>query len=252
MGYKTDEEVQARLQEHLNYFNKDIGEEFFGIFIYGSWNLGLEYEDSDVDSYIVFLPSDGANNCAKTFSFKNNEKIIAIPLSTFYRNLKEQQIMVLQLLFSKFYIINPKYLELWNFLLNNREGIAKLNSEKIKKSILERLNTTKNLYFNPTPEYSYLYEARGYDTKRPYCMYYLYLLSKKLSTGTPYGEALDLSQFRQELINIKRGNISEEEATSLLLTSYEKAIQEIKNIPNSQTDLKLERELFIRLCMLQY
>lgn len=55
MSYDSVEEVRNRVKEHydkVKSFNLDV----VGVFLQGSWNYGLGYEGSDVDTKPLFCP----------------------------------------------------------------------------------------------------------------------------------------------------------------------------------------------------
>ena len=57
-NFHSDEWIMAKVQEHydeaLKYFPED---RIVGIFAQGSPNYGLDYEDSDVDTKLIVLPT---------------------------------------------------------------------------------------------------------------------------------------------------------------------------------------------------
>ena len=56
MSYKTKEDIVKRMQEHYAVL-EDMGYEVVGLFLQGSQNYNLGYEDSDVDTKAIILPT---------------------------------------------------------------------------------------------------------------------------------------------------------------------------------------------------
>jgi DNA polymerase sigma len=54
--YYSREKTQQRLKEHLFYFSEHCEDDWFGIFLFGSQNQGLNHEGSDVDSRVISIP----------------------------------------------------------------------------------------------------------------------------------------------------------------------------------------------------
>ena len=48
--------IMSRIREHLAYYEAHYSNEWVGIFLQGSQNYGLDYEDSDIDTKIIVLP----------------------------------------------------------------------------------------------------------------------------------------------------------------------------------------------------
>lgn len=130
MNFHNDEYIMERLREHyeeaLTVFPQD---KILGIFIQGSQNYGLEYSGSDVDTKCIVLPTLEdicLNKKATSYTHvrENNEHIDFKDLRVITGDFKKQNINFLEILFTKYKIINPDYAHLFQPMLDNAESIA--------------------------------------------------------------------------------------------------------------------------------
>ena len=132
-----EEKIQNRVQEHYDYIKDEY--EVVGVFLQGSQNYGLDVYDenymSDVDTKAILLPSfeDIVYNrepISTTLILPNNEHIdlkdIRIMLDTFLK----QNVNFIEILFTKFKVLNPKYKDLIQPLFDNKESIARYDFNK--------------------------------------------------------------------------------------------------------------------------
>lgn len=138
------EHVFKSIKYHLNKLKDARPEyEFVMIAAQGSQNYNLdlyteEYK-SDVDTVAIVLPpvEDIINNApfvSETIILGNNEHIDVKDLRQIIELFKKQNIKYLEILFTKFRIINSKYKDEVLELLNNADNIAKLNPKKLVTS----------------------------------------------------------------------------------------------------------------------
>ena len=140
MNFHSDKWIMERLQEHyeeaLTIFPKD---KILGIFIQGSQNYGLDYEGSDIDTKCIVLPnlSDICLNkeaVSYTHVRANNEHIDFKDLRKITSDFKKQNINFLEILFSKYRIINEDYAHLFRPLLDNAENIARYDNYRFVRA----------------------------------------------------------------------------------------------------------------------
>ena len=130
MNFHSDEWVMNRLKGHyeeaLTIFPKD---KILAIIVQGSTNYGLDYEGSDLDTKCIVLPSLSdicLNKEAVSYTHvrANNEHIDFKDLRKITGDFKKQNINFLEVLFSKYLILNEDYASLFQPLLDNAEAIA--------------------------------------------------------------------------------------------------------------------------------
>ena len=134
MNYHSDKWIMDRVREHyaeaLTLFPKD---RIIGIFYQGSGNYGLDYEDSDVDTKLIVAPTfeDIAMNrkpVSTTHIRANDEHIDLKDVRLYIQTFRKQNLNFLEILFTKYVIINPLYEKEWNRLVAAREDIANYSS----------------------------------------------------------------------------------------------------------------------------
>ena len=125
--------MKERLEEHYNeacqYFAHD---NIVGLFCQGSQNYGLDIPGSDLDTKLIVTPTfqDLAFNkkpVSTTHVRANNEHIDFKDIRLYIDSFRKQNLNLLEILFTKYFVINPLYEEQWNRLVEAREEIARMN-----------------------------------------------------------------------------------------------------------------------------
>ena len=220
-----DEKIMKRVKEHYDYLQQK-GYEIVFLALQGSQNYGLDVYDkeymSDVDTKAVILPSfeDFVYNRrpeSETIVLDNNEHIDVKDVRTMFENYKKQNINFVETLFTKYMIINPKYKDLVELLLANREEIAHLNYNQALKCMsgmsMEKLKALKH----PYPATKDKIEKYGYDPKQLNHILRINDFIKKYIQNKPYSECL-IPDNKEWLIQVKKGILPELEAETLALT----------------------------------
>ncbi len=134
MNFHSDKWIAERLSEHFQEARTIFPQDkILGIFIQGSQNYGLDYSGSDIDTKCIVLPTLEdicLNKKATSYTHvrENNEHIDFKDLRVITGDFKKQNINFLEILFTKYYIINSDYYELFKPLLDNAEEIAKYDN----------------------------------------------------------------------------------------------------------------------------
>ena len=140
MNFHTDKWIMERLREHyleaLTIFPKD---KILGIFIQGSQDYGLDYSGSDIDTKCIVLPTLEdicLNKKATSYTHvrKNNEHIDFKDLRVITGDFKKQNINFLEVLFTKYHIINEDYAALFQPMLDNAEAIAQYDNYRFVRA----------------------------------------------------------------------------------------------------------------------
>lgn len=145
--------TKDRVMEHLDYVVNTLGynkERILGIFLYGSQNYDLATKDSDVDTKVIILPSF-SDMClkkewlSKEYVLDNGEHIVVKDIRDYAKNLFKQNINFVELLFTEYKWVNPRYEELFNsYFINNREEIARIDAAVTIKSVAHQALHTLN------------------------------------------------------------------------------------------------------------
>lgn len=217
MNYK-EENISKRVQEHYNYV-QEKGYEIVFVAHQGSWNYGLGYEGSDVDTKAIILPSfeDIVYNrepISTTLVLENNEHIDLKDIRVMFENYKKQNINFIETLFSKYIVVNGKYGDLIDILFQKREEIARLNYNQALRCIagmsMEKLKALQH----PYPTIIDKIEKFGYDPKQLHHILRMNDFIKKYIAGKSYATCL-IPDNKEYLIDIKKGVLNCETAVEL-------------------------------------
>jgi len=172
MNYHSDQWIMDRVKEHYNealeYFPED---RIVGIFYQGSGNYGLDYEGSDVDTKLIVAPTfeDIAMNkkaVSTTHIRENEEHIDFKDIRLYIQTFRKQNLNFLEILFTKYAIINPMYKFEWDRLVQAREAIAHYSPVQAIKSMkgiaMEKYHAMEHHY----PARMAWIEKFGYDPKQ--------------------------------------------------------------------------------------
>jgi len=217
-----EEKIMKRVQEHYDYL-QEKGYEIVFLALQGSQNYGLDVYDedymSDVDTKAVILPSfeDFVYNrepVSKTIVLENNEHIDVKDVRVMFETYKKQNVNFIETLFSKFAIINPKYVELVKPLFQYREDIAHINTNQALRCMagmsMEKLKALEH----PYPTIKDKIDKYGYDPKQLHHILRMNDFIRKYVRGIKYEECL-IPDNTTYLISIKKGVIPLEVARKL-------------------------------------
>ena len=213
----TREEIMLRLNDHYNEALEHFPEDqIIGIFLQGSQNYGLELPTSDVDTKLIVAPSfeEIAMNkkpVSTTHIRTNEEHIDFKDIRLYKQTFRKQNLNFLEILFTPFYIINPKYKDEWMRLVNARESIANFNRyrgvQSMKGIALEKFHAMEH----PYPSKIDVIAKYGYDPKQLHHLLRVEDYLERYIAGESYEKCLRPSD-PNYLIAVKMGIYSLEEA----------------------------------------
>lgn len=140
MNFHNDVWIMERLAEHYNealtIFPKN---KILGIFVQGSQNYGLDYVGSDIDTKCIVLPTLEdicLNRKATSYTHvrANNEHIDFKDLRIIVGDFKKQNINFLEILFTKYKIINDDYAKLFQPMFDRAEDIARYDNYRFVRA----------------------------------------------------------------------------------------------------------------------
>ena len=173
-NFHKDEWIMARLKEHYDEACEIIDPaRIVGIFVSGSQNYGLDTEDSDIDTKCLIVPSFGelAYNTKPTSTThvrENNEHITITDIRLFFQTLRKQNINFVEILFTRYRILNPIYEGIWDKLCDYREEIATYNPCATLKACLGMLDRNYKILYERNSEKAEKIAEWGYDPKALY------------------------------------------------------------------------------------
>lgn len=186
------------------------GYEVVGVFLQGSQNYNLQYEDSDIDTKAIILPKFNdfvLNNkpVSTTLILESNEHIDLKDIRLMFECFKKQNINFIEILFTEYYILNPKYAELFKPIIDNNEAIARYNTFSALNCISGMSMEKYKALEHPYPNTIAKIEKFGFDPKQLHHIVRLYHFATSYISGIPYHQCL-VSLYRDYLIEVKKGN----------------------------------------------
>lgn len=171
MNYHSDKWIMDRLQEHYNealeYFPED---RIVGVFLQGSQNYQLDTQTSDIDTKLIVTPTfkDIAMNhnpISTTHIRANNEHIDFKDIRLMLQTFRKCNLNFLEILFSKYCIVNPLYCNEWNRLVSANEEIARYDELRAIKSMEGLAHRKYNQLEHQSPSHEEALKKLGYAPK---------------------------------------------------------------------------------------
>lgn len=179
-----------------------------GVFLQGSQNYGLDYEGSDIDTKAIIIPSldDIVLNrkpASTTWVLESNEHVGVKDIRLMHECFRKQNINFVEVLFTKYRVLNPEFADLYQPMFDNNEAIAHYNKIAAVKCILGQMMEKRKALCHPYPTIIDRIEKYGYDPKQLHHIMRNYDFLLKYVNDFSYRECLSPT-LRDWLINIKR------------------------------------------------
>ena len=223
---RSEEQIMERLEEQMKEIEA-LGFEVVGIFLYGSQNYEMETESSDIDSKAIVVPSfddflEEKKPCSFIYKFDNGEQVDCKDIRTMFANIKKQNINFVEILFTKYFILNPKYEELFLPVLRRREYIGRYNPTAALNCMLGMAYQKEKALCHPYPATEEKIEKWGFDPKQLHHILRLQFFMEKYCDGYPYHSCL-IPFFRTKLKKCKenKDNLTASEATEIATKALE-------------------------------
>ena len=208
--------IFTRMFEHLEVVKDEF--EWVGLFLQGSQNYNLDYEESDIDTKLIVLPTF-ENIClndksiSTTRILENNEHIDIKDIRSMIKCFKKQNINFIEVLFTDYFILNPKYEQIWiEFILHNEE-IAHYNNYTAISCMAGMIMEKYKALEHPYPTTKDKIDKYGYDPKQYSHIARVNLFLENYIKGKSYRECLIPNKNEiKDLLEIKKGERSLEEA----------------------------------------
>lgn len=169
MSYTDAKAVQERVQQHYGKV-VSLGYEVVGVFLQGSWNYGLGWEESDVDTKAIVLPTFeeialGRKPVSTTYIMENGEHIDLKDIRLMFDCFKKQNINFVEILFTPWFVMNPKYEHEFQWMFDNRDKIASYDVNRLISCIKGNLFNETSRMFKETPGTERNMRLYGCDVK---------------------------------------------------------------------------------------
>lgn len=203
---------QARVQEHYNECVKQIGDEeyIFGVFLFGSQNYGLATSSSDVDTKAIVLPNLtklalNEKPISKEIHFDNGEHLTITDIRLYIAQLRKGNPSALELMFTEYYIINPRYAEVWNKIILAREEISHVKVHNTVNALKGLMANELKYLSKETESTKSYFDNFGYNTKRLMNLMRLCMTLNAYSRGKTMQACLRMDKYREYLLAVKQG-----------------------------------------------
>ena len=240
---ERNELIKEKMTYHIKHLLLKTNYEVMCVMLQGSQNYGLdEYTDeyqSDVDTKAIVLPHFrdfvcGSSPVSTTIVLDNNEHIDVKDIRVMFENFRKMNVSYIELLYSNWIWINPKYEAEVLELLRHKATIAALNRNQFIRCIAGMSMEKRKALCHPYPNLIDKIEKYGYDGKQlSHCVRLFEFLEKYLQ-GFPLEDCY-ISSRREELLNYKKQLVADgsrvmtkDEAIELC-DLYNDAIQNMKN-----------------------
>lgn len=211
MNFHSDEWIMEQLNRHyqeaLTLFPED---RIVGVFLQGSQNYGLDYEGSDIDTKCIVLPTledliFNRKPVSTTHVLPNEEHLDLKDVRLYFQTFRKQNLNFMEILFTKYKIVNPTYEYFWDKLVANNEMIARYNpvgAVKTMKGIaMEKYHAMEHRY----PSKVELIDSIGYDPKQLHHLLRVEEYLYRYISGELYEDCLysRMGDFLQKVKNTK-------------------------------------------------
>lgn len=213
MNFHSDEWIMERLNEHyqeaLTVFPKD---KILGIFIQGSQNYQLDWSGSDIDTKCIVLPTLEdicLNKKATSYTHvrDNNEHIDFKDLRVITNDFKKQNINFLEVLHSKYRIVNKNYEVLFQPMFDHAEEIACYDNYRfVRATAGMSMEKHKALTLDRPSQHEEIIEY-GWATKQLHHLFRLRTFLLRWVNGVSFAECL-IDPFSDYLCAIKQNGHS--------------------------------------------
>lgn len=238
--------VFKTLQKHYDIV-ENLGYNIIGVFLYGSQNYKLDYDESDIDSKAIIIPSLhdivlGKKLISTTITTDKNEQIDLKDIRIMFDNLKKQNINYIETLFTEYKILNKDFSDIINPLFENNELIARYDEKKALNCMAGMVLEKYKALEYPYPTTKEKIEKYGYDGKQLHHIIRIAQFMTKYINGEKYSDCL-IADNRENLISIKRDNNIPLGDARILAKNMSESVYLMKNDYLNNTECTINTEV---------
>lgn len=187
-----DARILARLKDDYEYLSESY--DVVGVFLFGSQNYNIDLPTSDFDAKAIVMPSVetlilASGEIHETHQRENGE-LTVFDIWSIHKSIKKQNVNFLEILFTKYYILNPKYANIWTEMKDLRETIAHMNEYAAIECLNGCANNKMNKVFKRLPSNADRIDRLGYDYKAWADVLRFREFMDRYVMGLPYAECL--------------------------------------------------------------
>lgn len=196
MNYHSDKWIMSKVREHYKEAKNFFPEKrILSIFYQGSGNYGLDVESSDVDTKLIVLPSLhdlilNEKRISTTHIRENNEHIDFKDLQLYFDCFRKQNLNFMEILYTKYCIINFSYADFWENILSMRDKIVRYDEKKTAMTIYGMSKQKHYQMCHIMPHSKELIQKYGYEAKQLIHLIRLNDFIHKYIAGKPYKECM--------------------------------------------------------------
>ena len=207
--------IQERVNDQYKYAVSKYGDHILDVFLYGSQNYNIHTEDSDIDTKAIYIPTldeiaAGVAPISKELPYGNRGEHIEVKdIRLMCQMWKKQNMNFLEILYTKFFVLNPKYADIFNqtFILY-RSNISAYNVHQMIQSTIGQIKSTMKQAMAETTD------PTAIGKKIANCFRLCFFCNDFLENNlTHYQDAMYISDegTRQTLLHLKRQSFFERE-----------------------------------------
>lgn len=227
LNFHTNDWIVDRVKEHLDEAKVLIPEKHIvGIFLQGSQNYGLDYENSDIDTKCIVTPTFKeialARNPKSTTHIRANEEHIDMKdIRLYIQTFRKQNLNFLEILYTPYCLFpNICFYKQWERLVKVREEITHYDPVRSVKSMMGIASEKYFAMEHQYPSRMAWIEKYGYDCKQLHHLLRVEEYLDRYLAGEPYGDCL-LTKQAEYLKEVKLGKYDLETAREIANKSYE-------------------------------
>ena len=215
-----EERIMKRVKEHYDEVCS-LGKEVVAVFLQGSQNYEMdEYSDeymSDIDTKCIILPTLDDIVCGKspyssTHICANEEHIDIKDIRVMFEMFKKQNSSYIELLFTPYYYVNPKYEKLFKELKELSEAISRMHPNQALRAMSGTSMEKYKALEHPYPGTIDKINKYGYDPKQLHHILRINdLITRFIAAEEPYEKIL-VPRHAKYLMQVKKGLYSLEDA----------------------------------------
>lgn len=239
------EQIQQQVKLHYDRLI-ELGYNVVGIFLYGSQNYELDYEKSDVDTKAIVLPTlkDIILNrqpVSTTVDMGDGCLCDVKDIRKMFECFKKQNINFIELLFTKYYILNPKYKDFYIPMIENNEKIARYNNYASLNCMSGMALEKYNALTHPYPSIKEKIDKYGYDNKQLHHILRIKDFIERYIEGEKY-ETILIPKDKEFLLKVKSDYIFSLDNAKLLAKNTCDYIKEFKDKYMEQHSVLIDKE----------
>ena len=214
--------IMNNIQDKYNYLI-DNGYEVFGVYLQGSQNYGLDIYTSeytsDIDVKAIVIPSikeviRNKKPISTTIELENKEHIDVKDIRIMFDCFLKQNINFLEILYTQYKIVNPKYEQWDTYLTNIRDMIVGYDYKHALNCMYGMAIQKYVAMKHPYPTIIDKINKYGYDPKQLHHIMRMKDFMERFIRGESYQNCL-IPTNPEELIEIKKGKLPLDDAEKL-------------------------------------